>query len=201
MQPREIRTVTVYGASSSAVSERFRAAAFEVGVLIADQGWRQVNGGGHAGMMGAATDGALSRGGVVDAVILDIFLGSVHPKLGDVVVKTNMHDRKRALFEEGDAFVVLPGGLGTMEELFEIVSWRQLEIHHRPIAILNLDGYFAPFVDFVGKGVDLGLISRSASETFKVCSEPQGLMHYLHNFERASIDKEAEPLADWNLPR
>jgi len=112
MQPPEIRTVTVYGASSSAVSERFRAAAFEVGVLIADQGWRQVNGGGHAGMMGAATDGALSRGGVVDAVILDIFLGSVHPKLGDVVVKTNMHDRKRALFEEGDAFVVLPGGKG-----------------------------------------------------------------------------------------
>eukprot|EP00667_Euglena_gracilis_P023667 EG_transcript_26865 len=145
-EPPPIRTVTVYAASSGMVPPAFVEAARYLGKVIATEGWRQVNGGGLTGLMGAATEGGVAAGGIVDAVILDIFAGiNQSPLLRNVEVVDNMPARKAALYEAGDALIALPGGLGTLEELMEVACWQQLGLHHKPIVLLNINGFWTGF--------------------------------------------------------
>lgn len=143
---KKIRRLCVYCGSSGAVEPGYREAASELGGLLAAAGIELVYGGGRVGLMGLLADAALSASGKVTGIIPRRLLEAEVAHLGvtELVVVDSMHDRKRLMAEKADAFAVLPGGIGTLDELFEIVSWKQLELHDKPILLVDVDGYWAP---------------------------------------------------------
>ncbi|HEY5658488.1 MAG TPA: TIGR00730 family Rossman fold protein [Myxococcota bacterium] len=154
--------IAVFCGSSQRVAERYRAAAWRVGVELARGGHVLVYGGGRTGLMGAVADGALEEGGTVHGVILDTFVAhDVHHTGIDLLHQVDdMRKRKQGLDERADAFIALPGGLGTLEELAEILSFRKLGLHGRRLVLLNVDGFYDPLVQqidrFVSDGFDRG---------------------------------------------
>jgi len=138
----QIRSVCVYCGSAGAVDPRYRAAADELGRSVAAAGIKLVFGGGRIGLMGIAADAALAAGGhvtgVIPASLRDAELA--HSGLSELVVVATMHDRKRVMAERADAFAVLPGGIGTLDETFEILTWRQLGLHDKPIFLVDIGG-------------------------------------------------------------
>jgi len=143
---KKIRRLCVYCGSSGAVEARFREAASELGARLAAAGIELVYGGGRVGLMGLLADAALTTNGKVTGIIPRRLLDAEVAHLGvtELVVVDSMHDRKRLMAEKADAFAVLPGGIGTLDELFEIVSWKQLRLHDKPILLVDIGGYWAP---------------------------------------------------------
>jgi len=143
---RQIRSVCVYCGSAIGTDQRYRAAAADLGRNLAAAGIAMVFGGGHIGLMGVAADAALAGGGrvigVIPAALRDRELA--HGRVGELVVVDTMHDRKRVMAERSDAFAVLPGGIGTLDEFFEILTWRQLALHDKPIFLVDVAGYWQP---------------------------------------------------------
>jgi len=141
-----LRSVCVYCASSSRGPENHKTAARQVGRLLAENNIRLIFGGGHVGLMGLTADAALAAGGEVTGVIPTFLrdLELAHDGCDEMIVTDSMHSRKEKMAELSDAFVILPGGLGTLDEAFEIITWRQLRLHDKPIVVLNLDGYWQP---------------------------------------------------------
>ncbi len=137
-------SVCVFCASSPKVDARYIDAAHEAGIMIAEHGWRLVYGGGQNGLMGAAADGALAAGGEVTGVIPQSLVEKevAHAGLTTLYKTDTMHERQMKMTELSDAFVVLPGGTGTLAELFEVITWRQLGLHEKPIILVNIDGYW-----------------------------------------------------------
>jgi uncharacterized protein (TIGR00730 family) len=153
-----IRAVCVYCGSSGAVAERYREAAGQLGAGLAGAGIETVFGGGRVGLMGLLADAALAAGGRVTGIIpvrlRDAELA--HRGVTELLVVANMHERKRLMAERADAFAVLPGGIGTLDEMFEILSWRQLGLHQKPIFLVDIDGYWAPLRALLGHIVAAG---------------------------------------------
>lgn len=141
-----LHAVCVYCASSSRGPESHKAAARDLGRLLAENNIRLVFGGGHVGLMGIAADAALAAGGEVTGVIPTFLrdLELAHDGCDEMIVTDSMHSRKQKMAELSDGFVVLPGGLGTLDEAFEIVTWRQLGLHDKPIVALDIGGYWQP---------------------------------------------------------
>jgi uncharacterized protein (TIGR00730 family) len=141
-----IRRVCVYCGSAAAVAPPFRQAASELGRALADAGIGVVYGGGRVGLMGLLADAALAAGGAVTGIIPAHLVAAelAHPGLSELVVVDSMHARKREMAARADAFAVLPGGIGTLDETFEILSWRQLGLHEKPILLVDVAGYWAP---------------------------------------------------------
>jgi uncharacterized protein (TIGR00730 family) len=142
----QIRSVCVYCGSAGAVDQRYRAAAEEIGRSLAAAGIALVFGGGRIGLMGIAADAALAAGGQVIGVIPSALRNAelAHHGVSELVVVDTMHDRKRVMAERADAFAVLPGGIGTLDETFEILTWRQLGLHDKPIFLVDVAGYWEP---------------------------------------------------------
>ena len=134
-----------------------------LGRLLAERGITLVYGGGGVGLMGLVANAALDGGGKVIGVIPRFLLQreAGHPELNETVVVETMHERKLQMFERSDAFVVLPGGIGTMEELFEVLSWRTLGLHSKPIVIVDQGGYWAPLAALLKSIVDRGFAEPS----------------------------------------
>ena len=141
-----IQRLCVYCGSSDAVADRYQEAASELGARLAAAGIDLVYGGGRVGLMGLLADAALAAGGKVTGVIPRRLVDAevAHPGVTELLVVESMHDRKRLMADRADAFAVLPGGIGTLDELFETLSWKQLELHDKPILIVNIGGYWAP---------------------------------------------------------
>lgn len=141
-----ISRVCVYCGSAGAVGERYREAARELGTALAGAGLEIVFGGGRIGLMGLLADAALDAGGKVTGIIPGALRDAelAHPGLTELVITGSMHERKRAMAERSDAFAVLPGGIGTLDEMFEIVTWRQLGLHDKPVFLVNIDEYWQP---------------------------------------------------------
>ncbi len=142
-----VSTICVYCGSSNQAAPAFLDAAWRLGQLIADDGRALVYGGGRLGLMGRAADGALSKGGQVIGIIPEHLheIEVQHDGVSDLRIVDSMHTRKAEMVRESDGFCILPGGIGTLDELIEILSWRQLALHGKPIVIVNQDGYFDPF--------------------------------------------------------
>lgn len=155
-----VKSVCVYCASSNGADPRFADAADAIGSSIARAGLRMVYGGGQVGLMGRATDAALAAGGEVVGVIpRGLFSREVaHTRLTQLHEVASMHERKQLMFELSDAFVALPGGYGTLEELAEITTWAQLGLHRKPIVLVDVDGFWAPFVALLDRMVDAGFV-------------------------------------------
>lgn len=142
-EPERLDSVCVYCSSSNAADAAFLQAAAELGRALAAAGLRLVYGGGGVGLMGACAAAAHAAGGQVLGIIPEFLVGKERP-LSEVetIVVTSMHERKMQMFEASDAFVVLPGGIGTLEEVIELLSWRRLELHAKPIVFYNPDGFW-----------------------------------------------------------
>jgi len=147
--------ITVYCGSSRRVSERYHAAARSVGAALARAGHVMVYGGGRSGLMGSAADAALEAGGVVEGIILDAFVADDHHHRGlhRLEEVADMRSRKRGLEEAADAFIALPGGLGTLEELAEVLSFRKLRYHRRPLVLLDTDGFYQPLLTWLERAI------------------------------------------------
>jgi len=165
----DLSSLCVYCGSSFGDSDVFRAEAEALGRACAEAGTRLVYGGGKLGLMGACAGAARDAGGSVFGVIPE-FLVSVEGVLEGVrheVVQT-MHERKIKMFEESDAFAILPGGIGTLEELVETLSWARLDLHRKPMVLVDVEGYWRPFAELIRHVVERGFANPALIEDFVV---------------------------------
>lgn len=146
-----ISSVCIYCGSSPGAHEAYGRAARAMGAALARRGVRLVYGGGQVGLMGQLADLCLDAGGMVTGVIPDFLFHKeiAHGRVSDMRVVTSMHERKQVMADEADAFIALPGGLGTLEELFEVWTWSQLGRHVKPVGVLNAHGYFDQLLAFL----------------------------------------------------
>jgi len=155
-----MRSVCVFCGSSPGARPEYVEAARALGVLLAKKGLRLVYGGGHVGLMGHLADAAIAAGGEVIGVIPEHLMRPevAHQELSELLVVDSMHTRKRTMAERADAFVVLPGGYGTFEEMFEMVTWLQLALHTKPVGLVIVEGYFDHLLAFLRHAAGEGFI-------------------------------------------
>ena len=166
----KLGALCVYCGSSEGLAPEHRAAAAALGRASAERGVRIVFGGGRVGLMGILADAALAAGGKVTGVIPETLMEWEvgHNGLGDLRVVDTMHSRKQLMCEEADAFCALPGGFGTLDETFEIVTWRQLQLHDKPVVLVNLDGFWDPLVALMQHQAAAGYIRPGHLDLLKV---------------------------------
>jgi hypothetical protein len=190
---REMKgNVCVFCASSANIDERYLEAARELGRLLAQEGWRCVNGGGAVGLMGAVTDGALDAGGQVTGVIPKFMVdnGWCYDRLEDVIVTADMHQRKYMMSEMADAVIAMPGGVGTLEELLETLTWRQLGLVKVPVIILNTLGYFDQLIAMLDHAIDEGFMKPSHAQLWTVAETPAEAIAMLENVKPVSFESK-----------
>ena len=174
-------SVAVYCGSRFGDLAAYAQAARELGRLIARSGGSVVYGGGRVGLMGAVADAALAAGGSVIGVIpqalMDREVG--HPGLTELHVVQTMHERKQMMAERADAFVALPGGIGTLEEIYEVWSWQQLGYHDKPVALLNVAGYYDALLEFMRVSHERGFVSTPQYNALMVDDDPARLLDRL----------------------
>ena len=180
-----ISSVTVFCGSSDAVEEKYFAAARELGEKLARRGWRLIYGGGSVGLMGVVSRAVLAHGGHVTGVIpkalLDLGVGN--PDASELIVTDGLRDRKAIMDERGDAFVALPGGLGTLEEVLEVLTLKQLGYHTKPVAVLDLGGFYEPLWSQVQRGIDTGFIKPEFLDLWYPAPDVDALLRYLDAYE------------------
>src|SRR5215470_2666086 len=156
----KINAVCVYCGSSAGTEPAFGEAAGQFGKILAENDVRLIYGGGSVGLMGILADAVLAHGGKATGIIPDFLTQRERPRrLGqELIVTRGMHERKRTMFDRADAFVALPGGIGTLEELVEQLTWAQLGRHKKPILMLNIDGFWDPLVELIDHMRNLGFI-------------------------------------------
>jgi uncharacterized protein (TIGR00730 family) len=176
-----IRNITVYCASSNHLAAEHLQAAAELGRSAAQRGWGIVYGGDQCGLMGAVAAAAHKAGGKVVGILPQRFhdAGVTCPHSDEVIVTRDMRQRKEILESRGDALVALPGGLGTLEELFEVIVGRQLGFHDKPIVILNTAQYYAPLLAMIDHGVEHRFIKSSSRNLYFVADEVKQAIEYL----------------------
>ncbi len=174
-------SVCVYCGSRPGSDPAFEAAAFTVGTAIGQRGWQLVYGGGSSGLMGVVADAALAAGarvvGVIPQSLMTRELG--HRGLSELHVVQTMHQRKTLMAERSDAFLALPGGIGTMEELFEVWTWRQLGYHDKPVGLLNVGGYYDALLAFIDKAAHSAFVLPAQRDLLQIDDRPGALLQRL----------------------
>lgn len=167
--------ITVYSASSGQVPKVYIHAARKLGSLLAEKGHTLVNGAGRTGLMGATTEACLAAGGKAIGVIPQFMVeqGWQHNGMSELVVVGDMHSRKEKMAELSDACIALPGGVGTLEELLEIITWKQLGLYLKPIVILNTDGYFNPLLEQLSRAVEQRFMREQHAAIWQVANTPE----------------------------
>ena len=173
-----MRNICVFAGSGAGHRPEYAAAAAELGRLLAEHKIHLVYGGGRTGLMGAVADGALKAGGKVIGVIPTDLTGIEldHKGLTEMIVTGDMHSRKAKMHRLSDAFIALPGGIGTFDEFFEAVCWSQLGFHDKPCGLLNVKGYFDQLLKLVRNAVDEGFVKKADFERLLVSAEPRELL-------------------------
>ena len=170
----QINNVCVYSASSTKIAPVYFAAAEELGRLLALRGINLVNGAGSIGLMAATSNAVLANGGTVTGVIPRFMVeqGWHHTGLTRLVETDTMHERKQLMAQLSDAVIALPGGCGTLEELLEIITWKQLGLYVNPIVILNIDGFFNPLISMLEQAIDQQFMRPEHAALWCVASTP-----------------------------
>lgn len=173
--------ICVFCGSKVGTSGAYRAAAERLGEVLVERGIGLVFGGGSVGLMGVIADAVLARGGEVIGVIPEVLATEelLHTRVATMHVTASMHARKARMAELSDAFIALPGGFGTFEELFEMVTWTQLGIHSKPVGLLNVAGYFDPIVRLVDHAIAEGFIKEKNRELIVVADRPEPLLDHI----------------------
>jgi uncharacterized protein (TIGR00730 family) len=194
-----IRSICVYCASGPGNNPAFVAAATAFGKILAENGIRLVYGGGSVGLMGALAESVLDHGGTVTGVIPDFLVDREHmlARVQERIVTRDMHERKRVMFERADAFVALPGGIGTLEELVEQLTWAQLGRHKKPILIVNIERFWDPLCALIEHMERLEFIRNNMSVNLLVADRVEDVLPRLIAAARAvsEAEKEMTPVA------
>ena len=187
-----IRNVTVYCASSNTLAAVYRDAAAALGRAIGKRGWGVVYGGDRTGLMGAVADGCHEAGGTVVGIMPQRLFetGIANDRCHELVVARDMRHRKEMLESRGDALIALPGGLGTLEEFFEVIVGRHLGFHSKPIVLLNIDGYYNPLLAMIEHGIEHNFIRADQRGLFFVAESVEDAIEYLTGNERRSTSSE-----------
>jgi len=167
-------SICVYCGSRHGARTSYTDAARALGSAIGSRGWQLVYGGGNVGLMGEVADAVLAAGGRVVGVIPESLMQREvgHRGLTELHVVPTMHQRKQMMAERADAFIALPGGIGTLEELYEVWTWRQLGYHRQPIGLLNIDGFYDTLLAFMQQTVDEGFLSAQQLAAVEVGTDP-----------------------------
>ena len=185
-----IKSMAVYCGSKLGESPAYAGAARELGVQMAERGIGLVYGGGRIGLMGEIADQVMAKGGEVVGVIPHFLndLEVAHEGVTELVKVESMHERKHIMFSRSDAFVILPGGLGTLDECMEIITWKQLQVHARPIVILDADGYWKSLRTLFKDIVAGGFAHPKVMELFTIVDSVEGV------FDAISAAPEPDPI-------
>ncbi|MBA4807468.1 TIGR00730 family Rossman fold protein [Brevundimonas sp.] len=177
IQPFDGPSVCLFCGSSDRADPTYTEAARAFGKATAEAGWRLVYGGGGVGLMGASARGAHEAGGRVVG-IMPAFLRSRERLFDEVetVIVTSMHERKQLMYDQSDAFVVAPGGIGTLEEVVELLSWKRLDLHQKPVVFLNLNGFWEGFFALMRHSVDEGMTPAAFLDAWTVASSVEEAM-------------------------
>ena len=186
-----VRSICVYCGSASRVKDVYVDAAREVGQLFAKAQKRLVFGGGHVGLMGVVSDACVEAGGEVLG-IMTAFLNEYeggHTGITELRIVPNMHERKQQMFEHSDAFVILPGGLGTLDETFEVMTWKQVGLHGKPIVLLDVEGYWSGlFRTFFHHMIDQGFVRKEDLSLFTLVQRVEDILPAIQNAPEPNKD-------------
>lgn len=179
----KITSVCVYCASSTKIDSAYFEDARELGTLLGQRHIRLINGAGGIGLMSATADAVLAAGGEVTGVIPRFMVeqGWHHKGLTEMIEVDDMHQRKQKMAALSDAVIALPGGCGTLEELLEIITWKQLGLYLNPIVILNTRGYFDPLLEMMQRAMDENFMRRQHGDIWHVAQTPQEAIDLIHN--------------------
>lgn len=187
------KSVCVYCGSSDRGRDSHQRAAQDLGATLAQQGIRLVYGGGHVGLMGITADAALAHNGEVTGIIpqflKDMEVG--HGGCTELIVTETMHERKRRMVELSDAFVILPGGLGTLDETFEILTWRQLRLHDKPIIFVNIDEFWSPLLDLIDNQIAENYVRAEHRRLYDVVDSVADILPAIERSPVAAVPLES----------
>lgn len=191
----EIQNVCVYCGSSSNVDQAFKDIAVKLGHLLAKEGWGVVYGGGRVGLMGLVADSALEKGGKVIGIIPEHIQAREvqHKGLTELHVVDTMHVRKQMMVDQSQAFVILPGGLGTLDELFELLTWKQLGLHDKPIVMVNFNNYWTELLEAINHIASEGFMRETDLGLFDVVETVEEVTNVIKNAPREKFD----PATKW----
>jgi uncharacterized protein (TIGR00730 family) len=177
----KIKALTVFCGSKSGANPSFLKAATALGNLLAQENIELVYGGGNKGLMGAIANGCLDQGGKVIGIMPKLLLEweAQHTGLTELIITEDMHERKKILYEKGDAGLVLPGGMGTLDELFEMLTWNNLKIHNKKVFILNIEGYYDALIQLLENLDTNGFMYDNWKERIIVCTSVEALKIHL----------------------
>ncbi|MDM8173913.1 MULTISPECIES: LOG family protein [Olivibacter] len=186
-----IKSITVFCGSSNGLKSSYMEQAFLLGETLAQKGIQLVYGGAKVGLMGAVADGALSKKGRVVGIIPDFLKKKelAHGGITELHIVETMHQRKTKMHDLSDGFIALPGGFGTMEELFEIITWAQLGLHKKPIGLLNTDSFYDHLVLLLDQMVNNGLLKESNRNMLLVNQDIDTLIEQMYSYEAPAVGK------------
>jgi hypothetical protein len=187
----QLTSVAVYCGSNPGTDPEYRQSAASLGRVLAERGISLVYGGGHVGLMGAVADAVIENGGEAHGVITEALEAKevAHHGLTTLKVVKTMHERKAAMADAADAFVMLPGGFGTFDEFFEVVTWTQLGIHAKPCGVLDVAGYFDPLRALADGAVRAGFVHPAHRELIIIDGEPEALLGRLADWAPVPVSK------------
>lgn len=176
------KEIVVYCASSAWIDRVYFDAASKLGKLLAENNITCINGAGKDGLMGALNEAVLKNGGRVKGIIPKFMVnaGWGHDNLTETIITETIHERKAAMAYSADAVIALPGGIGTLEELAEIITWKQLGLFQKPIIILNINDYYQPLLSFLEKMISEKFMKEVYRELWQVASSPEAAVDMLH---------------------
>nr|WP_294779399.1 TIGR00730 family Rossman fold protein [uncultured Flavobacterium sp.] len=186
-----MKRITVFCASSFGTEKIYEEQAIALGITLAEQNIELVYGGANVGLMGAVADGALNAGGKVIGVLPN-FLRSkeiAHQGLTELILVESMHERKTKMNDLSDGVIALPGGFGTLEELFEMLTWAQLGLHKKPIAILNIDGFYDALLELLQTMTDKGVLKEVNQKMLLVSNTIEDLLEQMRNYKAPTVGK------------
>lgn len=186
-----MKSICVFCASSLGNDPIYAQTAFELGKILAENQIDLIYGGAQVGLMGKVAEGTLSNKGKVIGIIPEFLKTKeiAHASLTELITVKTMHERKALMHDKSDAFIALPGGFGTMEELFEILTWAQLSLHQKPIGILNINGFYDPLIQLVETMITSGLLKQEYKAMLLISDSIEDLISQMNLYEVPFVKK------------
>jgi uncharacterized protein (TIGR00730 family) len=177
----KVRSICVFCGASNKIPKDYIAEGVKLGQMIAKKGYNTVFGAGDCGIMAAVANGALEEGGHVLGVFPRVLDGleAEHKHLSETIIVDDMHTRKMTMFERSDAFIIMPGGFGTMDETFEVITWKQLHTHNKPIILYDYKGYWENWMRLTNQFIDMGFASERTRSMYEIVDKMEDIFKFL----------------------